>query len=155
MRRNDREITDSGRIDEIIKLCDCCRIGLCDNGKAYIVPLNFGYENKNGKRIFYFHSAEEGKKIDLIRSTGFSSFELDTAHKLIPGSSSHHCTYLYQSVMGNGKISIVQDKEEKLFGLNSIMFHYTGNPDNHFKKEVVDKTLVIKLEVEEITCKAH
>lgn len=57
--------------------------------------------------------------------------------------------------MGNGKISIVQDEEEKLFGLNSIMFHYTGNPDNQFKKEVVDKTLVLKLEVEEISCKAH
>lgn len=155
MRRSDREITNLSEIDNIINSCDCCRIGLCDNGTAYVVPLNFGFISENGTRIFYFHSAAEGRKISLIKTDGQASFELDTAHKLIPNSSSHHCTYLYKSVMGLGKITIIDNYEEKLAGLNSIMAHYTGKSDNEFNRAVVDRTLVLKLVVEEISCKVH
>ena len=38
MRRSDREVTDLQTIKEIIRACDCCRLGLCDAGKVYIVP---------------------------------------------------------------------------------------------------------------------
>lgn len=155
MRRKDREITDSAKINDIIRSCDCCRIGLSDNGKVYIVPLNFGYVCNNDKRIFYFHSASEGRKLELIKSNDYASFELDTAHKLVPGSSAHHCSYLYQSVMGEGKISIVTDDNEKIAGLNAIMAHYTGKTDNEFDPSVAARTVVIKLEVTEISGKMH
>ena len=56
MRRTDREITDAEKITQIIQTCHCCRLGFCDNGAVYIVPLNFGYAEENGKRVFYFHS---------------------------------------------------------------------------------------------------
>ncbi|HJC22920.1 MAG TPA: pyridoxamine 5'-phosphate oxidase family protein [Candidatus Eisenbergiella merdavium] len=55
MRRSDREITESGRIDEIIRSCHCCRLGFCDGKDVYIVPLSFGYRSECGKRSFYFH----------------------------------------------------------------------------------------------------
>ena len=42
MRRKDREVTDFSRMLEIVQRCDCCRIGLVEDGEAYIVPLNFG-----------------------------------------------------------------------------------------------------------------
>ena len=41
MRRQDREVTDPGKIDRVIAACHCCRLGFCDQGKAYIVPLVF------------------------------------------------------------------------------------------------------------------
>ncbi len=53
MRRTDREITDAEKITQIIQTCHCCRLGFCDNGAVYIVPLNFGYAEENGKRVFY------------------------------------------------------------------------------------------------------
>jgi len=46
MRRSDREVKDSARIDEIIRMCDCCRLGLVDGDGVYIVPLNFGFKAK-------------------------------------------------------------------------------------------------------------
>ena len=52
MRRTDREITDAEKITQIIQTCHCCRLGFCDNGAVYIVPLNFGYAEENGKRVF-------------------------------------------------------------------------------------------------------
>lgn len=62
MRRKDREITDSDRIQEIIDACQCMRIAFADGACAYIVPVNFGYD-KAGK-AFYFHGAAQGRKID-------------------------------------------------------------------------------------------
>ena len=41
MRRKDREITDRDCIDDIIEACDCCRLGFCDEGEPYIVPVSY------------------------------------------------------------------------------------------------------------------
>jgi len=46
MRRADREVKDEKRIDEIIRACDCCRLGFIDGDSVYIVPLNFGLPKK-------------------------------------------------------------------------------------------------------------
>ena len=48
MRRADREITDQEHLRELILACDCCRLAIsCEDG-PYIVPLNFGYEERDG-----------------------------------------------------------------------------------------------------------
>ena len=80
MRRKDREVTDPGRIADVISRCACCRIGFCDGGEVYIVPLNFGYEIKDNACTFYFHGAKEGRKIDLIHKNPKVGFEMDTGH---------------------------------------------------------------------------
>ena len=65
MRRQDREVLQPEQIDAIIESCDCLRLGLNAEDGAYIVPLNFAYvPGKPAK--FYFHSAKEGRKVDMI-----------------------------------------------------------------------------------------
>lgn len=86
MRRNDREITESQKIDEIINSCHCVRLGFVDGDKAYIVPLNFGFTHNDCKRIFYFHSAKDGRKVELIHKTHYAAFEMDTSYTLHEGS---------------------------------------------------------------------
>ena len=73
MRRNEREITDPKIIEEIIHQATICRIALYDADYPYIVPLNYGYESG----ALYFHSAKEGKKIDLIRKNSRVCFEIE------------------------------------------------------------------------------
>ena len=82
MRRRDREITDRAKILEIVAECDCCRLGLVDNGEAYIVPMNFGFEDAGSALTLYFHCAAEGRKLDLIGSGADVSFEMDCSHAL-------------------------------------------------------------------------
>ena len=41
MRRVDREVTDFLKMTDIMKNCECCRLGLVDKNEAYIVPMNF------------------------------------------------------------------------------------------------------------------
>lgn len=102
MRRKDREITNYDKMLEIMKSCDCCRIGLNDKDGVYIIPLNFGYEENSGILTLYFHGASEGKKIDLIKQQNTASFEMDTKHQLVEADVACSYSYLYQSIMGKG-----------------------------------------------------
>lgn len=153
MRRKDREVTDSEKIENIIHSCDCCRLGLVDEGEAYIVPLNFVYVKE--KRIFYFHSAKEGRKIDLIRKNGTAGFELDTNHRLKEGNTACSHSFGFQSVIGTGKVQIVESKEETDEAFSLFMEHYTGKKEWIFQEEVLAAAAVIKLEVEKMSCKEN
>lgn len=155
MRRKDREVTDYDKMTEILSACDCCRLGLMDENGAYIVPLNFGYEELNGKLLFYFHSAASGKKMELIRAQKTASFEMDCKHRLSQGATACSYSYLYQSIMGNGILQIVNEYEEKLHALKVFMSHYSNQDEWDFKKEQIDMTAVIKMEITNWSCKEH
>lgn len=155
MRRKDREILDSDKIDLIINNCDCCRLGFVDDDGAYILPLNFGYENKNGQRFFYFHSAKEGKKIGLIEKQSHVSFELDCNHALNSAADACGYSYRFQSVMGHGKIKFVEDAEEKRKTLNIFMNHYTEKKDWNIPDVALKGVCIYMLTVTDISCKEH
>lgn len=155
MRRKDREITDYNKMIEILSACDCCRLGLIDENGAYIVPLNFGYEEADGKLLLYFHGAAVGKKIELIRTQKTASFEMDRKHELVEGKIACAYSYLYQSIMGNGTIQILNEYEEKIHALKVLMSHYSDKGEWDFKREHVDTIAVIKMEITNWSCKEH
>lgn len=155
MRRKDREITDKEKIAQIIAACDCCRIGFCDAGEVYIVPLNFGYTEQNGRYTFYFHGAKEGRKFSLLQSAPRVGFEMDTGYALVPGKDATSCSARFQSVIGNGTAEIVTDEAERIAGLSALMQHNTGREVTEFPKAALDATCVFKLTVESMACKEH
>lgn len=155
MRRKDREITELSRIMEIIEQCDCCRLGLVDGREAYIVPLSFGYELADDHLFFYFHCADEGRKLDLLPMQSTVSFEMDTKHELVRGELGCHFSYLYQCVMGAGTIAPLQERAEKEYGLQQIMKHYSGQPQWTFDDQLLNQTTVLKLSVHTLSCKEH
>lgn len=155
MRRKDREITDKNKIREIIDKCYCCRIGFNDNGRVYIVPLNFGYELSEDNYTFYFHGAKEGRKIELIQKAPDVGFELDTDYKLKESDIACGCSARFQSIIGNGLIKIVTDSEEIKKGLCCIMKHNTGKSIWDFDKDIFNKVCVFKIIVRNISCKEH
>ena len=89
MKRKDREVKELSEICGILDQCTVCTISLptdeADNQIPYVLPLSFGYEITDGKPVFYFHCAREGRKIDLIRKhgvAGFSVFPQEKCHAL-------------------------------------------------------------------------
>lgn len=155
MRRKDREVTDPAKIRQIIRSSDCCRLGLWDGSRVYIVPLSFGYEEVKGKRIFYFHSAAEGRKIDLIGEGASVGFELDTHYKLNEAPEAAGYSARFQSVIGTGHIRRVEDPEQKIHALECLMEHYTGKTGWEYPAQLVGETAILMLEVEELACKEH
>lgn len=154
MRRKDREITDPEQIFDIINRCTCCRIGFNDDGEVYIVPLNFGYEKTDHTCIFYFHGAKDGRKIELIQKNPNVGFEMDTDYKLNEADIACNYSARFQSVIGNGVVSVVSEEKEKKYGLSLIMKHYTGKEDWDFSDKMVH-AVVVKMVVTKMSCKEH
>lgn len=155
MRRKDREITDNAKIDEIIQRCECCRLGFNSEDGAYILPLSFGFEHRDGKRFFYFHSAAEGRKIDLIKRGGNIGFELDCGYQLHTADTACGYTAAFSSVIGTGKVEILTDTQDKLYGLERLMEHIAGTAKWEFSPEMLEQVCVFRLEVTELSCKVH
>ena len=103
MRRNDKEISDRDKIDGIIARCKVCRIALCENGQAYVLPLNFGYDGKN----LYFHSATVGKKIDILKNNNRVGFEFDILHEIVTSENPCEWGSKYESVVGTGTAKFI------------------------------------------------
>jgi len=154
MRRKDKEITGTDDKLEIIAKCKFCRLGLSDNNYPYIIPLNYGYSYENGKLTLFFHSATEGKKIEIIRKNNNACFEIDCDTKLIEGKAACDYGYAFKSIIGFGKIIILDTIEEKTIGLNYLMKHQTGKDIKYdFDENRLNNVNVFKMQVEEFTGK--
>jgi nitroimidazol reductase NimA-like FMN-containing flavoprotein (pyridoxamine 5'-phosphate oxidase superfamily) len=148
MRRKEKEITSLEEIEEIVKKAKVCRIGLVDGDEPYILPVCFGYEGK----ALYFHSAPEGRKIDLIRRNNRACFEIDTDVEIVSGEKPCGWTARYRSVIGTGRAVILEKNEEKRHGLGVIMRQYSPDiSELHFEK--LDSVSVVKIEIDRITGK--
>ena len=155
MRRKDREVTDYSRMLDILHACDCCRLGLVDDGEAYIVPMNFGIAQEEGNLILYFHTATEGRKIDLLKKQTVVAFQADTAHRLQTGEAANDFSYYYACIMGKGTAELLSQPEDKIRGFQSIMAHYSPKTDWDFDLPCLDRVYVIKLTVTDWSSKVH
>ncbi len=151
MRRKDREITDFDEIIKIIDRCDVCRVAVNDGEFPYIVPLNFGTEVKDGTLYLYFHSAMEGKKVDLFGRNSKVTFEMDCDHDIILYEERMSCTMGYASVIGHGIMQKLTD-EEKYDALKKLMKHYHSE-EFAFNTDVMKVTNVYRMTVLDLTGK--
>lgn len=148
MRREDKEIKDIKEIESIIKKSNVCRIALSENNSPYIVPVCFGYKDN----CLYFHSANAGKKIDIIRENNKICFEFDNYSGLMLSENPCDWDIKYLSVIGYGKASIIDDFDEKIKALNIITEHYSDS-SYEFQQKFIDTVTIIKVEIENITGK--
>ncbi len=155
MRRKDREVTDPAKIQDIMERCTCCRVGFNDEGEVYIVPLNFGYTKTDDKYTLYFHGAAAGRKYDLAQSKPNVGFEMDTNYLLHTADVACEFSARFQSIIGNGIFSFVEDPAEKLESLKLVMLHATGKKDWEFNPMMLQMVAVFKLEVTQLSCKEH
>jgi nitroimidazol reductase NimA-like FMN-containing flavoprotein (pyridoxamine 5'-phosphate oxidase superfamily) len=153
MRRSDREINDTAAIDDILSRADVCHLALVDQGEPYLVTLNFGFTRQSGQLILYFHSANEGRKLDIIRKNQNVCFALDLDHVLVKGGNGCGWGMKYKSVVGYGRMEITTDPEERLTGLQCLMEHYSSQTEFVFDPQVLSATTVLKLTADRVTGK--
>ena len=157
MRRKDREIINRDDIIDIIKKCDVIRLAFNAEGAPYILPLNFGILCNQNDIVFYFHSANEGRKLDLMLKNPNVGFEADCSHKLITGKAACDYSMEYESIIGSGELLIIEDYDEKIMGLDLIMDKYSGKNGEKwsYNENMVKNVTIFKLIVSEITGKRH
>ena len=153
MRRRDREIIDENKIEEFIAKEQILRIAFYDEGDIYIVPVNYGYL-RDEKYTFYFHGAKAGRKYELAKNKPLVGFEIDGNYKLLEGERACDFSAKFQSVIGTGILTLVDDNEEKKVGLNTIMKQTTSREEWHYSEEMLEAVAVFRLDVDKLTCKA-
>lgn len=151
MRRKDREVTDRNEMIRIMKDCDVCRLALNNDGYPYILPLNFGLVQMGDTVELYFHGASEGTKYELIKKDNRASFEMDCKHVLQSNEEKGHCTMMFESVIGQGRVYILGDEDKKK-ALDMIVAQY--HPEGfEYNPAAMSRTTVFKLVVESMTGK--
>lgn len=150
MKREDKVFKDDKRIIEIIKKCEAMTIAFPDNEKPpYILPMNFGFEVINNKKIFYFHSHLKGIKNDYLDKKPLVSFSMYantklTLHENIACKSSMK----FQCVRGVGKAEILEN-DEKISAFTSIMQQYAPTKNYDVTPAMVNSVCLWKITVDE------
>lgn len=155
MRRQDRKITDPAMICAVLDKCRTLHLGLVEDGRVYIVPLNYGWTEENGRYILYAHSAAEGRKIDLISGGADVGFEMEAGVEYFDADTACGWGNRYESIIGEGRATLLSTPEEKRQALAAIMAHYSARKDYTFEDAMVNLVQVIQIDVTALSCKIH
>jgi len=149
MRRREKEIERQSDIEEVIRAAAVCRLAMTDGRTPYVVPLCFGYDG----RCLYFHSAPQGKKIELLKRNPAVCFEFDLDCRVIPHGEPCKWGMRYRSVIGYGRAVFIESPEPKRSALAVILRQY-GAADAEIPDAVLDRTAVIRVVIDRMTGKA-
>jgi len=153
MRRRDRELCSTVDIEDVLRCGKIAQIAFIDNHQPYIVTMNYGYViNENEIRV-YFHSANEGRKIDCIKNNPNICFTIAICDPFVAGDKACNYGMKYRSVVGYGKIRIVNDMNEIITGLDLLMKQYTGKDNWEYDDEMLKRTTVTCIDVQSISVK--
>ncbi len=157
MRRKDREVTDFEQIKKIVQNSHVIRMGINTDDYPYVVPTNFGYEFDGDQLTLYIHGAPVGTKRELIAKNPHIGFEMDDGGEYMSPeeAKSETPSYAYQSVMGNGDASFIEDTQGKIQALQHILIHETGHKMEHLPEKDVAYVGIIKIVVKSLTGKVH
>ena len=150
VRRDDKEITDPEGIREILTKGLVCHVAMVDDGKPYMVAMNYGFRDDS----IYLHAALEGRKISILRKNPDVCFMVYTGNRLTTGlDACGDWTMKYRSVTGFGKATLIEKDEEKVTCMHIIMDQYTTRGPFEFSPDRVAQTMVIRIDIEETTAK--
>ena len=152
MTKRERQITDPEQIRHILDTAKVLHLGLAVDNEPYVVPMNYGYTEEDGKLVLYLHSALKGRKLDMMAANPNVFFELECDRMPFEGTLPCQYGMVYSSVMGRGKARIVEDVEEKMKAMSILMKTQTGE-DFTFNEKLVSIVAVIRIDVEEHTAK--
>ena len=145
-------VTDPEQILHILDTAKVLHLGLSVNDEPYVVPMNYGYTMEDGKLTLYLHSAVKGKKLDMLRANSKVFFALDCERMPFEGRVPCQYGMVYSSIMGRGTATLVEEPEEKMQAMTTLMKTQTGK-DFTFNERLVSIVTVIRIDVSEYTAK--
>lgn len=153
MRRKDREIKDTERIREILDKGRIMHLGLFDQPYPYVVPVHYGYQFDENGLILYFHGADEGHKLDLLRRDGHVCAQIDCEVEDISGGDVP-CRYgsTYASLIRYGHGEILEENEEKIKAMKCLMYNQ-AHREFEFSEEMLKHVCLVRIRVDSYTRK--
>ena len=149
MRRHDREVTDGSELLRILDACDTLHVALQGEAYPYVVPLSFGWEERDGRVALYVHGAREGLRHTLMARCPRVAVEASRMLRYV--DTGHGLTCADESVMGTGEAEALHGQEAER-GLRAIVRH-CGFAEADFDPRTLAATSVWRITLREITGK--
>ncbi|MFA8433968.1 MAG: pyridoxamine 5'-phosphate oxidase family protein [Marinifilaceae bacterium] len=146
-------IDEKEKIDQVIKECDVCSLGVIDEDNLpYVVPMNFGLHDG----YIYLHGAGEGKLIEAIRKNPNVCITFCTKTKLAWQDEHVACSYRIKgsSVVARGKVEFITDYDQKVDALNILMANYTDRKFT-YNSPAVKNVEIYRLKMDNVTGKEY
>ena len=140
MRRKEKEITTKEEMITILENATYVTVAMSRNDEPYLVTLSHGYDRN--QNCIYFHSAKEGKKIDFLSANNLIWGQALCDKGYVQGA----CDHLYATTQFKGKVTFVQDFEEKKHALEVMINALDNNPKQVMEKQL-DKESVSKVHI--------
>ncbi|MCK4972518.1 MAG: pyridoxamine 5'-phosphate oxidase family protein [Candidatus Heimdallarchaeota archaeon] len=135
IRRKEKAITDEKIMKKILSEVAYVTIALCKDNQPYLVSLSHGYDPD--RNCIYFHCASEGKKIDYLKENNVVWGQAIIDKGYIQGS----CDHLYATTQFKGKVTFVNDFEEKREILTNMVRKLDENPDVLIEKQLTQQSI--------------
>jgi nitroimidazol reductase NimA-like FMN-containing flavoprotein (pyridoxamine 5'-phosphate oxidase superfamily) len=147
------EVTGNEGIGKIIDQCKTCRVAMIDGQLPYVVPLSFGYKFTGENTLeLYFHSAKEGRKLDVLRKNNKVCFDISIEGDFKDADSSCNSGFSFSSVIGYGEVVFIENNDEKTDALSLLCLRQT-NREPVFDQSNVDSVCAFKIVSSEYTGK--
>jgi nitroimidazol reductase NimA-like FMN-containing flavoprotein (pyridoxamine 5'-phosphate oxidase superfamily) len=152
MHKKEREIIDRQEIFQILRRGKYTTISLCRNNEPYVVTMNYGFDEE--KNALYFHCAQKGLKLDFIKENPNACATVIEDR----GYLMNECAHAYWSVVLWGKMTRIENIEEKKAGIEVLLHHLEDDPDivrkrTLQKENAYQNVMILRLDIEEITGK--
>ena len=149
MRRKEKQLSEAEAY-EVLKKCSHMILSTkLENGYPYSVPLNHVFEEGR----IYFHCALEGQKIDAFRYDNKVCISAVEKGEIIP----EKFTTKFTSVTAFGKVSPVEDSDERMKGFTAIIRKFSPGfyeKGMEYIKKMEHKTAIYAVDIEHITGKS-
>jgi len=150
MRRADKEFTEPGKLSKVLKETCYMTLAMARDGEPYLVSLSHGYDEE--RNCVYFHSASEGKKLDIMRANPSVWGQVIVDH----GYVEKECTHSYVTVMFRGRVSFIEDEDEKRRALRTMLWQLEPDAEAREKRMNTDglaTTVFGRIDVDHMTGK--
>lgn len=135
IRRKEKAIKDEKRLKAILQTTNYITVAMCKGNEPYLVTISHGYDPE--KNCLYFHCAQKGKKIDYLKAN-----DLIWGQALIDrGYQQGKCDHLYTTVQFKGKVTFLENLEDKKEALIVMINQLEEQPKKVIKEQITEKAV--------------
>lgn len=135
IRRKEKAIQEKHEMQSIMRAAKYVTIAMCSNNEPYLVTLSHGYDSQDN--CIYFHCAQEGKKVDILRENSTVWGQAIVDH----GYATGKCDHLYVSVHFSGQVTFITDLDEKRKALTVMANQLEPDPLSVIDEQFTTKSL--------------
>ncbi len=135
IRRKEKEIIEKEEMIKILETAQYITIAMCEDNEPYLAMLSHGYDRD--RHCIYFHCATDGKKIDILSSNNLVWGQALIDKGYVQGA----CDHLYATTQFKGRVTFIEDNEEKVHALKTMIRALDNNPEKLMAEQITDKSV--------------